>query len=345
MTFLGLRRCGLVAAAVVWVFASSARAQFLFDATKAETAGSADWVIDADAHNLGPNGSGVMVVGAGGNDSNPQQTPTPAASGIVSSTPESYWQGALSAWGVSLVKGGKTVSTLPFNGAITYGNGFNPQDLSHYKVFVVDEPNASFTAAETTAIYNFIKAGNSLIAISDHAISDRNGDGVDSVGVWNGFLAADGSTLNPLGIAVNANDISPDTFNIDTSASDPITLGPYGTVDEFVYHNGASMTLSTSANPSVRGAVWASTPSSSNVLVAFGTYGSGKYVFIGDSSPFDDGTGDLNDTLHNGWDEAGGYHARLAMNASIWAAVPEPASVSAAVLAVAAVFMSRNRRD
>src|SRR5215471_4473815 len=78
--------------------------KILFDASKAETAGNADWVIDADSHNIGYT-NGPAVVGQG-SESNPQQIPTPAQSGITASTSETYWQGALSAWGVDCVKQG-----------------------------------------------------------------------------------------------------------------------------------------------------------------------------------------------------------------------------------------------
>lgn len=123
--------------------------KFLFDALHAETAGNADWVIDED------NGT-------------PQRIPTPAQSGITSSTPETYWTGALSSFGIALVKEGNYVETLPSTGAITYGNSSNAQDLSNYSVFVVDEPNTPFTATEKTAILNFVKNGGGLFMVSDH---------------------------------------------------------------------------------------------------------------------------------------------------------------------------------
>ena len=68
--------------------------KFLFDNTKAETAGNADWVIDEDK-------------------STPQRIPTPLQANITSTTTESYWTGALSSWGIALVKGGNAVETLP----------------------------------------------------------------------------------------------------------------------------------------------------------------------------------------------------------------------------------------
>jgi hypothetical protein len=118
--------------------------KFLFDATKAESAWNADWVINADQHNLGFD-NGPAVVGQG-DESNPQRIPTPSQANIISSTPEDYWEGGISAWGVDLVKKGYYVETLPCNGQITYGNTANVQDLSNYNVFVVCEPNIVFSA-------------------------------------------------------------------------------------------------------------------------------------------------------------------------------------------------------
>ncbi|MDB5321392.1 MAG: C-terminal target protein [Phycisphaerales bacterium] len=336
----------LIVSIFVAVFgARTALAQaFLFDATKAEMAANADWVIHAGQHNLGTDASGLMVAGAG-NESNPQQIPTPAASGITSITTETYWNGALSAWGVSLVKRGKSVETLPYNGSISFGNSANPQDLSHYKVFVVDEPNIRFTAVEKAAMYAFIKAGNSIFAISDHAGSDRNNDGLDSVGVWNDFLALDGMKHNPLGITFNSVDVSPDSFAIDGNAADPITHGAAGTVSEFVYHNGATITIDPTANPSVAGAVWSATPEgNANVLAPYGSYGLGRFVAIGDSSPIEDGTGDPNDTLFDGWDEGAGNDGKLVVNASLYlTSVPEPCIFGVVGISTMMYLLSRRK--
>ncbi|MGZ5503837.1 MAG: hypothetical protein ACXWGY_04175, partial [Chthoniobacterales bacterium] len=74
-------------------------ASFLFDATHAETAGNADWVIDED--------------------SSPQRFPTPDQSTVTASTVETYWKGAISSWGIALVKRGHHVETLPSGVAIT----------------------------------------------------------------------------------------------------------------------------------------------------------------------------------------------------------------------------------
>src|SRR5205085_17815 len=75
--------------------------KILFDATKAEMAGNADWVIDADLHNIGYS-NGPAVVGQG-SESNPQRFPAPLQSNITGSTNETYWEGSLSHWGIDCV--------------------------------------------------------------------------------------------------------------------------------------------------------------------------------------------------------------------------------------------------
>jgi len=159
--------------------------KFLFDATKYENAGSADWQIDADGTEQVPIYTGGTTL-----ETKAQRTPTPSYTGITSSTAENYWKGASSAWAVSLVKDGELVETLPEGAAITYGNASNPQDLSNYDVYVVIEPNRLFTAAEKTAIMNFVANGGGLMMVADHTAattggtdsngynpSDRDGDG------------------------------------------------------------------------------------------------------------------------------------------------------------------------
>ena len=283
----------------------AAQAQFLFDATKAEMAGNADWVIDADQHNLGvssaANGSGVV---GGGTESNPQRVPTPAASGITASTPETYWTGALSSWGVSLVQHGvSTIETLPYNGSITYGSASNPQDLSNYKVYCVCEPNILFTASEKTAIVKFVMNGGSLFMVSDHSGSDRNNDGKDSVQVWNDLLTNNGVSNTGFGFTFNSDDISP-SASLDTNTNDPLTHGPLGTASSFTYNDGASLTLNTAQNATIGAAAWTSSShTNSNAMAVYGQLGSGRFVAIGDSSPFDDGTGDPNDTLYPRMDD------------------------------------------
>lgn len=276
--------------------------KFLFDATHAETAGNADWVIDEDG-------------------SNPQRIPTPAQSTITASTTESYWTGALSSWGITLAKQGNIVETLPSGTSITYGNASNPQDLSNYDVFVVDEPNQVFSAAEKTAILNFVKNGGGLFMVSDHTGSDRDGDGWDSPAIWNDLMTNNTVQTNPFGFSIDLANFSDITANVlTTSSTSPILTGSQGTVSRMEFNNGTTATLNPAVNASVKGLIWktSATQNNNNVMCLSSTFGTGRMFFVGDSSPMDDGTGAPGNTLFPDWTNYS--HTQLFMNASLWLA-------------------------
>jgi len=292
---------------VVVSFASFAQKKFLFDAGHAETAGNADWVISKNS-----NGSTIPSI------------PSPAQSGITSSTSETYWTGAISSWGVALVKLGYYVETLPSGTSITY-NTSATQDLKNYDVFVIDEPNTQFTAAEKTALINFVKNGGGLFMISDHTGSDRNNDGWDSPKIWNDLFTNNGMVTNPFGMSVDLIDISQTSTNV--LVGDSLTAGPAGTVTGMQWSDGATVTINNSANPTAKGIVWTTGSTNggiTNCMVARALYGNGKVVIVCDSSPADDGTGASGNSLYVGWAYTGpgvnGSHAYLHLNASIWLA-------------------------
>lgn len=319
----------LLFAFIITFVNTNAQIKILFDATKAESAGNADWVIDADIHNIGFS-TGPAAAGAG-NEANPQRLPTPLQSNITASTPEDYWNGGLSNWAIDCVKKGYEVESLPYNGQITYGLTSNLQDLSNYKVFVIDEPNISFTANEKTAIITFVQNGGGLCIISDHTISDRNNDGVDSPQVLNDLMSNNTIQNNPFGITFDYANFSQTSSNVATLPSNTVLHGTAGNVTQVKWSNGTSMTLNPTQNISVTGLVYktgSSTNMITNVMCASATYQNGKVIAIGDSSIPDDGTGDIGDTLYNGYiADASGNHQRLLMNAIIWLATTSPLSI------------------
>lgn len=314
--------------------------KFLFDASHLENAGSADWQIDADGTESVP-----IYTGGSTTETKAQRIPTPSYTGITASTPETYWKGGISSWAVSLVKLGELVETLPVGTAITYGNSSNPQDLSNYDVFVVVEPNRLFTAAEKTALINFVSNGGGLMMIADHTAattagtdangynpSDRDGDGFDSPRVWNDLMTNNGiNNNNPFGFNINYVDISegPST-NVYTGSNanaQKVLNGAAGTASKLAFYDGSTATLFPTNNSSVQGLFWrnsATNGGTSNVMALLATYGTGRVVWIGDSSPADDGTGDTGDSLFNGWsgDSPSGFtsHPALHLNASLWLA-------------------------
>ena len=218
-------------------------------------AGNADWIIDSDTYNIGTGTGGIMQTGKG-NEANPQRIPTPAQSGITSTTSETYWKGALSAWALACVKKGFVVETLPYNISITYGNTSNPQDLSNYKIYVVDEPNIKFTTTEKTAIIQFVQNGGGLFRIADHDVSDRNNDGFDSPHIWNDLMSTNRISTNPFGITFDYQNFSQTTSNFKVSPIDGVLHGAAGDPTQMKFSNGTSMTLNTTANSTAIGVVF-----------------------------------------------------------------------------------------
>ncbi len=278
--------------------------KFLFDANKAQTAGNADWVIDEDNHTAG-------------------RFPTPDQSGIIQTTPESYWTGALSAWAVALVKLGNYVETLPNSGQITYNNTTNPQDLTNYDVFIIDEPNTAFNSTEKSAIIQFVQNGGGLMLISDHAGADRNNDGWDAIRVLNDLIRNNGIQSYPFGFIFDSLTVSDVTNNVLSPAqSDPVISGSQGNVISFQISSGTTLTINSSQNPNAKGLIWktGSPQNNSNCFCVSSVFGTGRIVAEGDSSPADDSTGSSGHTLYPGWTENGGNSSRFHLNASLWLA-------------------------
>ncbi len=247
---------------------------------------------------------------------------TKAVSGVTVATSETYWTGALSAWGVALAKllnsgaislPGNGIETLPVGAAITYGNGAKAQDLSNYQVYIVCEPNIKFTDTEKTAILTFVNNGGALFMVADHNGSDRNSDGWDSLHIWNDLMFTNSVQTNAFGFSFNADDVSP-AGTADSSPTNPLTHGPGGTVTTLQYSSGATMTINNSTT--THAGVW-STSSTTSVMALYGTYGAGRFAAIGDSSVVDDGTGEAGHTLFNGWSSPvdDGY---CAINGTVW---------------------------
>lgn len=266
----------------------------LFDNSKAETAGNADWIISTSQ-------------------------PDPLAQNADPTT-EKSWTGALSAWGVALQKTGQySLKTLPAGSTISYGTGA-ALDLANFDTFVIPEPNTRFSAGEKAAIMNFVKNGGGLFLVSDHNNSDRNNDGWDSPKIINDLLTNNGVNNNdPFGFSVDLLNITTDNPRAADAPTDPVLHGPFGTVTGSILRNGTTFTLKPADNPNVKGLVYR-TGYSGNTGAFFvtSTFGSGRVAIWGDSSPIDDGTGQSGNTLYNGWDDPAGTDAALALNATAW---------------------------
>jgi hypothetical protein len=269
----------------------------LFDNTKAETAGNADWIISTSQPDpLGQN-------------SNP--------------TSETSWTGALSSWGVALQRTGQYSLKTLNSGSITYG-GSGALDLKNFDEFVLPEPNILLTAAEKKAVLTFVQNGGGLFLIVDHSGSDRNNDGEDSVEIGTDLMTNNGvDNTDPFGITLDTNDISSENAVAISSSSDPVINGSFGKVTGSIIRDGSTQTLHKADNANVKGLVFRPSSSPTGTTGAFfttSTFGSGRVAVWGDSSPIDDGTGQSGNTLYDGWNDPAGTDAALALNGTAWLA-------------------------
>jgi hypothetical protein len=272
--------------------------RILFDDSKAETAGNADWIVSTSM----PDPT--------------VQNPNP--------TTETSWTGAISAWGVALQQTGQySLKTLPPGNTITYGGG-GALDLANFDEFVMPEPNSPLSAAEKSAIMRFIQNGGGFFLIVDHTGSDRNNDGWDSVRIANDLMTANGvNNADPFGFSVDVVNIANENPVAIHDNTNPVVNGPFGVVTGSIIRNGSTQTLHPADNPSVKGLVWRPTANQSGTTGAFfstSTFGAGRVAIWGDSSAIDDGTGQPGNTLFNGWNDPAGTDAALALNATAWLA-------------------------
>jgi hypothetical protein len=269
----------------------------LFDNTLAETAGNADWIISTSQPDpLQQN-------------ANPQK--------------ETDWTGAISSWGVALQRTGQyQLDTLPPGNTITFGTS-NALDLSNFDELVLPEPNILLTAAEKTAIMNFVQNGGGLFVVVDHTGSDRNNDGADSVTVANDLMTNNGvDNTDPFGFSVDKTNITSDHPVAINAPSNPVLNGSFGAVHHSLIANGSTFTLKPADNPNVAGLLFLSTASPGNTNATFvtSTFGKGRVAMWDDSSAIDDGTGQPGNTLFVGWADPTADNAALGLNATAWLA-------------------------
>lgn len=171
-------------------------------------------------------------------------------------------------------------------------------------VLVLPEPNSSYSAAEEQAIVDFVNNGGGLYAIGDHNGSDRNGDGVDSVVALNHFLPKLGLQLNLLFFTE-----APVSGTIKDT---PITKG----VKKVGVWGGTTVKCLAS---SAIAHITVSSKNGGEAFLATNIVGKGgKVVAMGDSSPYDDGSGDPHDKLYNGFSNPLYNNDILAANSVRW---------------------------
>jgi hypothetical protein len=182
---------------------------------------------------------------------------------------------------------------------------FTSEVLKSARIVVLPEPNSVYSKAEQDALVNFVDNGGCLYAIADHDRSDRNGDGIDSVGVLNQFLPR-------LGLKIDKKYFTEAPVTGDYKDNE-ITRG----VKSVGTWGGTSVSCLAA---SAEGHIFMSQKNGGNPYIATNITGArgGKVIAMGDSSPYDDGSGDPRDKLHDGYNNPRHDHEQLAHNTIKW---------------------------
>ncbi|ACR79800.1 DUF4350 domain-containing protein [Kosmotoga olearia] len=160
---------------------------------------------------------------------------------------------------------------------------FDYSTLARYDVVIIPEPNIRFSSDEISALKRYVENGGSVFFIGNHSGADRNNDGWDPVEIFNEVVNDD------FGFRFDSNTVSEDP--IEDILVTPITYG----VNAVGMWAGSTITIINDSKVHVAIRAY------EKPYVVYGYYGSGKFVAIGDSSPFDDGDGDPGDNLYDNW--------------------------------------------
>jgi hypothetical protein len=259
----------------------------LFDGAHKQVAGNADWIVDSH-----------------------EPDPVPAAP-----TSETSWSGGISSWGYDLYASGRyVIRQLPAASALSWGGG-GAGDLRNFDVFVSDEPEADFSAAEAAALVSFAQAGGGIFLISDHSGAVRCGACVEAWRVINAFLQVGAADV--FGVKCDGNDVGASglTGNPTNATRTPrFTNGPFGAAATLIYHSGSTVSV-IAGNTEAEMIV---SSSAGGFMAASQLPSGGRLVLLGDSSPADDGSCLCSASLQNGWAE--GSDRAFILNATAWLA-------------------------
>lgn len=205
------------------------------------------------------------------------------------------WTGAYSDYGLAL-------RNMGYQTIILTGSSITANQLANVDVLIIPEAQDPFTTTEKTAILNFVNTGGGLFLIADHDGSDRNNNGWDSRRVYNESL----SSGTNFGITFDANSLYADPTSLIESPVTPLTNG----LTQVGMYAGCSITPTSGAICHI----WLRNSSEEGLVTRI--YGQGKVAAYGDSSPFDDGTGNSGNELYDGWNDYD--NATLGTNVVSW---------------------------
>ncbi len=191
---------------------------------------------------------------------------------------------------------------------------------------IIPEPNIRFSQAEIHALRSFLYNGGSMFLIADHGGSDRNFDGWDSSLIFNELLEHDGITF--LG----------DTFTETPLRGIPNTPGSPDIAGCRDILNGVSHIAAWAATSILTDSEihpWQNLITSQDSGLPFfvcGSVGKGRVAAIGDSSAFDDGTGDRTKNRHSAYHSWLFDQRRLGLQTVAWLIRQQPSSIPGKII-------------
>jgi uncharacterized membrane protein len=183
---------------------------------------------------------------------------------------------------------------------------FTAEILEKYNAVIIAEPNNPYSEKEKKNIVEFVKNGGGAFLVGDHGNADRNGNGWDAVKALNTFCPKfgfkfKGDFLYEAPLAGPANKKHPVMFGVKG-----VGAWAGSTFDIIEAQDAKAVGLIDSR--------WKKAP-----YIVAAEYGKGKVVAIGDSSPFDDGTGSGGkNKLHDSYDSFMYSHPQVAYNSMAW---------------------------
>ncbi len=186
---------------------------------------------------------------------------------------------------------------------------------------IIPEPNIRFSQTEIHALRSFLYNGGSMFLIADHGGSDRNFDGWDSSLIFNELLEHDGITF--LGDTFTETPLRgiPDTpGSSDIAGCSDILNG----VNHIAAWAATSILIDSEIHP------WQNLITSQDSGLPFfvcGSVGKGRLAAIGDSSAFDDGTGDRTKNRHSAYHSWLFDQRRLGLQTVAWLIRQQPSSI------------------
>ncbi len=187
-----------------------------------------------------------------------------------------------------------------------------PELLEKYDALILAEPNNPYSDAEQKAIVDFVFNGKGAFLIGDHGNADRDGDGWDAVLALNTFCPK-------FGFKFNGDMLYEAPLSGKANSDHPVMYGVRG-VGAWA---GSTFSIVDAVDAKAVGLIDSRYKKAPYVVAA--EYGQGRVVAIGDSSPFDDGTGSGgHNKLHDSYDSFMYSHPQLAYNAMIWVTGSNP---------------------